>query len=181
MNSDNLQIVRLLKGDDTRQQGFTLMVDRYTERLYWHIRRMVVDHEDARDLLQETWIKAYDALDTFKGDAAELPAWLYKIATNMALGLLRRKYRRPLFFFGDDRPSLLERLTENASESAESIETRFQQALLSLPTKQRTVFNLRYYDELSYAEISRITGMSEATLKTNYHYAQKRIKELMTE
>lgn len=178
---DNRDIVRMLRADETRQQGFTELVNGYTERLYWHIRRMVVDHEDARDLLQETWIKVFSSADSFRGDGSELTAWLYKIATNLSVSLLRSKYRRPLSFFGDAGSRLLEKFAETTTESADSIETRFQQALLSLPTKQRTVFNLRYYDELSYSEISRITGMSEATLKTNYHYAQKRIKELMTQ
>ena len=179
MNTDNRDIVRMLKDDETLQQGFTEMVNLYTDRLYWHIRRMVVCHEDAADLLQETWIKVFGSIGSFKGDGPELTAWLYKIATNLSIGLLRKRYRRPLSFFDDTGSRLLERFAETTAESADSIETRFQNALLTLPTKQRTVFNLRYYDELSYAEISAITGMSEATLKTNYHYAQKRIKELM--
>ena len=159
---------------------FAALADAYTEPLYWHIRRMVVVHEDAQDLLQEMWIKAYRHIDGYKGGRAEIRAWLYRIATNLCLSHLKRRYERRFIFFGDEKTNILDRFSETISEPSESVEVRFQQALLSLPTKQRTVFNLRYYDELPYAEISRITGMSEATLKTNYHYAQQRIKELMT-
>lgn len=180
MAIDNNDILRMLKSPELRNDGFDALIHAYTQRLYWHIRRMVVVHDDAADLLQETWIKVFDGMDSFRGGGEELTAWLYRIATNNCLGMLRHKYRRPMMFFDDPNSRLLEKFAETESESAESMEHKFQQALLSLPTKQRTVFNLRYYDELSYSEISRITGMSEATLKTNYHYAQKRIKELMT-
>lgn len=180
MAIDNNDILRMLKSPELRNDGFDALIHAYTQRLYWHIRRMVVVHDDAADLLQETWIKVFDGMDSFRGGGEELTAWLYRIATNNCLSMLRHKYRRPMMFFDDPNSRLLEKFAETESESAESMEHKFQQALLSLPTKQRTVFNLRYYDELSYSEISRITGMSEATLKTNYHYAQKRIKELMT-
>ena len=163
----------------TGRAEFTALTDAYTEPLYWHIRRMVVVHEDAQDILQETWIKAYRHMAGYRGGKAEIRAWLYKIATNLCLSHLKRRYERRFLFFGDEKQNILDTFAECISESAESVEVRFQQALLKLPTKQRTVFNLRYYDELPYAEISRITGMSEATLKTNYHYAQQRIKELM--
>ncbi|MCH5331185.1 MAG: RNA polymerase sigma factor [Alistipes sp.] len=179
MAIDNNEILRMLKSPELRNEGFDALVHAFTQRLYWHIRRMVVVHDDAADLLQETWIKVFDGIGSFRGSGAELTAWLYRIATNNCLSMLRHKYRRPLMFFDDPGSRLLERFAESEGESSESIESKFQKALLSLPTKQRTVFNLRYYDELSYAEISRITGISEASLKTNYHYAQKRIKELM--
>ena len=181
MAIDNNDILQMLKSNDRQADCFDALVHAYTQRLYWHIRRMVVVHDDAADLLQDTWVKVFDSIGSFRGDAHELTAWLYRIATNLSLSMLRQRYRRPMMFFDDPNSRLLEKFSEVTAESADNIETRFQQALLSLPTKQRTVFNLRYYDELSYAEISRITGMSEATLKTNYHYAQKRIKELMTQ
>lgn len=181
MTIANDDILRMLKSSELRNDGFDALVHAYTQRLYWHIRRMVVVHDDAADLLQETWIKVLDNIGSFKGGGQELTAWLYRIATNLCISALRSKYRRPLMFFDDPGSRLADKLAETEGMSSESIEYRFQQALLSLPTKQRTVFNLRYYDELSYADISRITGMSESTLKTNYHYAQKRIKELITQ
>lgn len=180
MKIDNGCIVRMIADGATRQAGFAAMAEAYTEPLYWHIRRMVVAHEDAEDLLQETWIRAFRNIDGFRGDGDSLRAWLYRIATNLCISHLKRRYERRILLIGNERHSLLDRFSECISEPPDSVEARFQKALLSLPTKQRTVFNLRYYDELPYAEISRITGMSETTLKTNYHYAQQRIKELMT-
>ncbi|MBP3483072.1 MAG: RNA polymerase sigma factor [Alistipes sp.] len=179
MKIDNKSIVPAA-GGVVGQAGFSALIDTYTEQLYWHIRRMVVVHEDAQDILQEMWIRAYRHIGSYKGSRAEIHSWLYKIATNLCLRHLKRKYERRFIFFGDEKTNILDRFSECISEPPDSVEARFQKALLSLPTKQRTVFNLRYYDELPYAEISRITGMSETTLKTNYHYAQQRIKELMT-
>lgn len=177
MSIDNAEIVRLIADEATRSDGIARMVDAYTEPLYWHIRRMVVVHEDSEDILQEMWVKIFRRLGTFRGGEGELRAWIYSIATNLCLTHLRRKWRWS--FVGMD--GIGAKLAQSVAESAESIEARFQKAILSLPAKQRLVFNLRYYDELAYKEISDITGLSEATLKTNYHYAQQRIKELMTQ
>lgn len=156
------------------------MVEAYAEPLYWHLRRMVVLHEEAEDLLQEVWIKVFSSLDGYRGDGDGLRAWCYRIATNAALDRLRRRYRWRFVTLDKVGHALLQEFAHEAGDSAESIEGRFQQALLTLPTKQRLVFNLRYYDELAYREISRITGISEASCKTSYHYAQQRIKEIMT-
>ncbi len=176
---ENVEILRLLTDHEKQSEGFALLVEAYTEPLYWHLRRMLVVHEDAEDVLQEVWIKVYVAIDGYRGDADGLKAWCYRIATNTALDRLRQRCRWRFVTLDGVARELSETLMQQAGESAESIEVRFQQALLLLPTKQRLVFNLRYYDELSYDEISRVTGMSEGTCKTNYHYAQQRVKELM--
>ncbi len=176
---ENVEILRLLTNSERRSEGFALLVDAYTEPLYWHLRRMLVVHEDAEDVLQESWVKIFAGVDNYRGDADGLKAWCYRIATNTALDRLRRRCRWRFVTLDGIGRELSEELMQQADESTESIEVRFQQALLSLPTKQRLVFNLRYYDELSYDEISRVTGMSEGTCKTNYHYAQQRVKELM--
>ncbi len=181
MSIDNAEIVRLIADGATRSDGIARMVDAYTEPLYWHIRRMVVVHEDSEDILQEMWVRIFRRLDSFRGGAGELRAWIYSIATNLCLTHLRRKWRWSFVGMDGIGAKLAQSVADAATESAESIEARFQKAILSLPAKQRLVFNLRYYDELAYKEISNITGLSEATLKTNYHYAQQRIKELMTQ
>ena len=173
------EIFRLLTDSDRRSEGFALLVDSFTEPLYWHLRRMVVVHEEAEDVLQDVWIKIYSSIETYRGEADGLRSWCYRIATNAALDRLRRKCRWKFVTLDSVGRELVEDLTHEVGELADSVEVGFQQALLALPTKQRLVFNLRYYDELDYSEISRITGISEGACKTNYHYAQQRVKEKM--
>lgn len=152
----------------------------YGKRLYWHIRRIVVSHDDAEDVLQETFLRIYDKAGSFRGDGSSLLAWCYRIATNEALQLLRRRAR--LFQSLDSVSAELSRkLAEECAPDADRMSVLFQQAVLRLSTQQRIVFNLRYYDELTYAEISRITGKSENSLRTNYSYAVNKIKEYLKE
>lgn len=177
---ETTEIFRLLTDRARRSEGFALLVETFTEPLYWHLRRMVVVHEEAEDALQEVWIKVFSSFDMYRGEAEGLRSWCYRIATNAALDRLRRRCRWRFVTLDSVGCELSESLTHEVGESADEIEVRFQQALLALPTKQRLVFNLRYYDELDYSEISRVTGISEGACKTNYHYAQQRVKELMT-
>ena len=152
----------------------------YGKRLYWHIRRIVVSHDDAEDALQETFLKIYEKAGSFRGDAGSLLPWCYRIATNEALQMLRRRAR--LFQSLDSvSAELAGKLAEECAPDADRMSVLFQQAVLQLSTQQRIVFNLRYYDELSYAEISRITGKSENSLRTNYSYAVNKIKEYLKE
>ncbi len=180
MTVANAEILRLLADSDRRNEGFALLVEAYTEPLYWHLRRMVVVHEEAEDALQEVWIKIFASLDDYRGDGDALRAWCYRIATNAAIDRLRRRCRWRFVTIDNLGRELAGLVTYEESESSESVEVKFQRAILSLPAKQRLVFNLRYYDELTYDEISRVTGISESSCKTNYHYAQLRVKELMT-
>lgn len=161
--------------------GFDLLIEQYGERLYWHIRRIVVQHEEAEDLLQDTFVRAYEMREQFRGDTeSSLKAWLYKIATTIALKALRRR-RHGIFASIDSvRGDLLATYEHEIDPSADEMLVRLQRAILALPTKQRLVFNMRYYDELPFEQISEITGDSVSTLKTNYHYATKRIKEDIT-
>ena len=179
MTIEATEIFRLLTDPTRRSEGFALLVDAYTEPLYWHLRRMVVVHEEAEDTLQEVWIKVFSSVDSFRGGAEGVRALCYRIATNAALDRLRRRCRWRFVTLDSVGRELSEELAHEVGESGDSIELRFQQALLALPTKQRLVFNLRYYDELDYSEISRVTGISEGACKTNYHYAQQRVKEMM--
>lgn len=150
----------------------------YGKRLYWHIRRIVVAHDDAEDALQETFLKIYNKAVSFRGDGKSLLPWCYRIATNEALQLLRRRAR--LFQSLDSASAELEgKLAEECAPDADRMSVLFQHAVLQLSTQQRIVFNLRYYDELSYAEISKITGKSENTLRTNYSYAVNKIKDYL--
>jgi len=160
-------------------QGILDIVTRqYGSRLYWHIRRLVVSHHDAEDALHETFIKIFTKADTFKGDSLE--AWCYKIATNEALMTLRRRTHafQSLDSLNGELANLV--VMESAPDADRSA-VLFQQAIMQLSTQQRIAFNLRYYDELPYDQISAITGKSEGSLRTNYHYAVEKIKEYLKE
>ena len=172
MEQRNLQ--QMLKDPASRESAFRLLMQQYGESLYWHIRRIVVGHEDAEDVLQETCIKIFSKIDSYKGDG-ELRAWIYRIATNEAISSLRRQTR--LFQSIDDlSPKLTSQLEAETPLNADAAEVLFQKALLTLPTQQRIAFNMRYYDEMSYDEIARVTGKNVGTLKTNYHFAVEKIK-----
>ena len=139
---------------------------------------MVVNHEDAEDVLQETFAKAYTSIADFRGDSeSSLTAWLYRIATNVAINVLRRRKKWAFSSLDSVRGDLLATFEHEIDPSADEIVVRLQKAILALPTKQRLVFNMRYYDELSFEQISQATGDSVSTLKTNYHYAVKKVKE----
>lgn len=171
------EILSMFREQSNRSKGFSLLMSTYKERIYWHIRRLVVSHEDAQDVLQETFIKVYNNLDNFAGES-KLYTWLYRIATNECLRHLRNK-KRFLMSFDKVNEKLINKLHDTCPENGDKILVRFQEAILRLPEKQRLVFNMRYYDELSYEDISRIMNCSVAALKTNYHYASSKIKEFM--
>lgn len=163
----------------TKEVGaFDQLIEQYGDRLYWHIRRIVVQNEDAEDVLQETFTRAFLSIDGFRGDTeGSLTAWLYRIATTLSIKVLRRRKRGIFSSIDSVRPDLLATFEHEVDSSADEILVRLQKVILALPTKQRLVFNMRYYDELSFEQISQITGDSVSTLKTNYHYAVKRVKE----
>lgn len=170
---------QLLHDPAQRDEGFRMLMKQYGQALYWHIRRIVVGHDDAEDVLQETCIKIFNSIDSYKGDGT-LVTWLYRIATNEALQHLRRQTH--LFQSIDTMgPVLAEKLQAESPLDSNEVVLLFQQALLTLPTQQRIAFNMRYYDELSYEEIASVTGKSVSTLKTNYHYATQRVKDYIKE
>ncbi|WP_242917436.1 RNA polymerase sigma factor [Pontibacter liquoris] len=171
------EILSLFREQSTKSNGFTLLMNKYNERIYWHIRRLVVSHDDAQDILQETFINVYNGLDGFAGDSG-LYTWLYRIATNECLRLFRNR-KKFLVSEKEVNKKLINQLYESSAIDAEEILLKFQEAILRLPEKQQLVFNMRYYDELTYEEISQVLNSSVATLKTNYHYASSRIKEYM--
>ena len=159
-------------------EAFDRLIEQYGDRLYWHIRRVVVQHEDAEDALQETFTRAYLSIGDFRGETdSSLTAWLYRIATSAAIKSLNKRKRWVFSSIDSLRGDLLATFEHELDPSADEIVVRLQRAVLELPTKQRLVFNMRYYDELSFEEISQATGQSVSTLKTNYHYAVQKIKE----
>ena len=157
------------------KDGFRILMKQYGHQLNWHIRRIVVGHEDAEDILQEVCIKIFESIKTYRGEG-DITAWIYRIATNESLRHLKKQTH--LFQSIDTLGNTLtEKLETETSMDSHSVEVLFQKALLTLPTQQRIAFNMRYYDELSYDEISQITGKKIGTLKTNYHYATDKIKQ----
>lgn len=169
-------LTEALRDTATRNEAFDRLTAAMLRPLYWHIRRLVVIHEDAEDACQECFVKAYDNIGSFRGSADELRAWLYRIATRAALTQLRR--RRRSFFTPLDEVGreLAGRVADEAGPDADQALVRLHEAVLELPLKQRLVFNLRYFDSLPYAEIARILDQREETLKVNYHYAVEKLK-----
>ncbi len=171
------EILLMLQNHTLRDKGFSLLMDQYKERIYWYIRRIMVSHEDAEDVLQETFINAYRYAGSFNGKS-KIYTWLYKIATNECIALFRRNKKDELKMV-EISQQLENQLSEPATETSDAILMKFQEAIQQLPEKQRIVFYLRYYDELSYEEMEEITGSSVGTLKTNYHYATEKVKNYL--
>lgn len=175
MKIKDSEIIDLMQNQRSQEKGLRLMMDAYQSRLYWHIRRIIVDHDLAQDVLQETFIKAYQNFHQFKQDSL-LYTWLYRIATNESLQQLN-KMKRMQKSDADAEYHLMNLVADNATEDAEEIQILLQKAIQSLPEKQKLVFTMRYYDDLPYEELSKILEMSVGTLKTNYHYAKQKVEE----
>jgi len=159
-----------------RDAAFTALVEKYQKRLYYHIRRMVIDHDDANDVLQNTFIKVWNNLENFK-EQSQLFTWLYRIATNECLTFLEQLKRRKSTAFENVEQLLGNKLSSGKYFTGDEIEMKLQHAILSLPEKQRLVFNLRYYDEMPYEEMSKVLGTSVGALKASYHHAAKKIED----
>ena len=162
----------------TRRRAFEQSVRQYSEQLYWQVRRIVLNHDDADDVVQNALMKAWNSLDTFHGDA-KLLTWLSRIAINEALDFKRRQKSRPQLTDGgdDDLRSVARELEADRHFDGDAVEAQLQAAIERLPDVQRTVFQLRYYDEMKYSEISHITGTTEGALKASYHIAVKKITD----
>lgn len=164
------------KNPATKERGFTAIIKKYQEKLYWHIRRMVVEHEDANDVLQNMFIKVWNALDNFREDS-QLYTWLYRIATNESLTFLEQQKRRSSVSLSDVETGLGNKLKADKHFDANKLEWKLQMAIQQLPEKQRVVFNLRYYDEMPYEQMSKVLETSEGALKASYHHAVKKIEQ----
>jgi len=174
-NSDQ-QIKELLSNPDTQRRGFEMMVRQYSEQLYWQVRRIVLTHDDANDVLQNAFIKAWQALDSFHGDA-KLLTWLSRIAINESLDFVRRQKNITLVSADDADLGVADRLMADDYFDGDETSAQLQEAIASLPDVQRTVFQLRYFDEMKYSDISRLLDTSEGALKASYHIAVKKITE----
>jgi RNA polymerase sigma factor (sigma-70 family) len=175
VDQDN-DISRLLRTDVNR--GFKLIVERYSQKLYWHIRRIVILHEDANDALQNTFINAWKNIGEFRNESA-LYTWLYAIATNESLAIVNKRKRNNSVSL-DDIGSYLTNSAEGPTWfDGDAAQLKLQNAILKLPEKQRIVFNLRYFDEMPYEDMSKVLKTSEGALKASYHHAVKKIENLL--
>jgi RNA polymerase sigma-70 factor (ECF subfamily) len=176
--TEDSEILKQFSVAETRNQAFTLLVNKYKRRLYWHIRKIVVDHDDTDDALQVTFIKAWKGLDNFKQES-QLFTWLYRIATNEALNTLRQKNKLNSTSIHPIEYQLSKSLESDHFFKGDEIEMKLQQAILTLPEKQRIVFNMRYYDETPYEQMSQILDTSVGALKASYHHAAKKVEDFL--
>ncbi len=174
------QIAGLAADPNTQEEAFRYILKTYKERIYYHIRKMVIDHDDADDVTQEAFIKIWRNLDKFRGDS-KIYTWLYRIATNEALTFLQKKKKDHSVSIDDNEifVNYLESSKSDSYLSGDEIEIKLQRALLELTDKQRAVFNLKYFEALKYEEISEITETSVGGLKATYHFAVKKIEEYL--
>ena len=160
----------------TKEKGYTAIIKKYQEKLYWHIRRMVVSHDDTDDVLQNVFIRVWKGLENFREDS-QLYTWLYRIATNECLTFLEQQKKRSAESLNEIEAGLSEKIKADENFDANKLEWKLQLAIQQLPEKQRVVFQLRYYEEMPYEEMSRVLETSEGALKASYHHAVKKIEE----
>lgn len=175
--SDHL-LLAAFRNERSKDAAFTKLVRKYQERLYWHIRRMVVAHEDANDVLQNVFIKVWRNLADFR-EESNLYTWLYRISTNETLSWMEQQKKRTSISLSGDEDIFAEQLKAEKDFNPGKIEWKLQQAIQTLPEKQRIVFNLRYYDEMPYEEMANVLGTSTGALKASYHHAVKKVEAFL--
>ena len=176
-DSDNTEtLVERLRDPRTCREAFGDVVKEYSQSLYWQIRRMVPSHADADDILQNTFLKAWNSIENFRGDA-KLSTWLYKIAINESLTWLEQKRKQKNLTVDDESQALINLIEADPDFDGDTLSLELRKAIATLPEKQRLVFNMRYFDEMKYEEMSRILGTSVGALKASYHLAVKKIEQ----
>ncbi len=160
----------------SRERAYTTIIKKYQEKLYWHVRRMVVQHEDTNDVLQNVFIRVWKGLENFREDS-QLYTWLYRVATNECLTYLEQQKKRASVSLSDADTGMENKIRADTNFDAKKLEWKLQLAINQLPERQRLVFNLRYYDEMPYEEMSRILETSEGSLKASYHHAVKKVED----
>lgn len=174
------KLMSMFRDENSRNYAYNLIIRKYQQRLYWHIRRMVIVHEDADDVLQNTFIKVWNGLHKFK-EEAQLYTWLYRIASNESITFLNKKRKRFFIPMIDVENELSKSLINDEFYTGDEIQLKLQKAILTLPEKQRLVFNMKYYEEMKYEEMAEILGTSVGALKASYHLAVKKIENFIKE
>ncbi|RKR82325.1 RNA polymerase sigma-70 factor (ECF subfamily) [Mucilaginibacter gracilis] len=175
---DDAVILEKFQDERTRNEAFNLLLKKYQQKIYWHIRRMVVNHDDADDLVQDVFIKVWKSLLGFRSDA-QLYTWMYRIATNECITFLNRKKLKNNIPLDDVSHELAESLADSSYFDGDKAQLKLQKALLTLPEKQKLVFNMKYYDEMKYEEMSEVLGTSVGALKSSFHLAVKKIEAFL--
>jgi len=173
---EDQEILTLFENENTKERAFSFLVKKYQERLYWHIRRMLVNHDDTNDVLQNMFVKVWKSLANFRQDAS-LYTWLYRIATNESLTYLAQIKKRRAISISDHESLIANTLKAEKGFDSNKLEWKLQIAINSLPDKQKAVFNLRYYDEMPYEQMSAVLDTSVGSLKASYHHAVKKVQE----
>ena len=179
-NFNEEEILEQLRDPDTQRQGFAHLVNEYSERLYWQIRKMVYSHDDANDILQDVFIKAWLNIEKFRGDA-KLSTWLYKIAINESITFINRSKAKLNLSIDDADSFLLDKLEGDEYFDGDEAQLLLQKAIVTLPEKQRLVFQMKYFNEMKYDEMSDILGTSVGALKASYHHAVKKVESFLKE
>jgi RNA polymerase sigma-70 factor (ECF subfamily) len=174
------EIINKILDPKTKHYGFNVLVKTYQEKIYWLIRRMVIDHDDSNDLSQEVFVKIWRNISKFKGDS-KLYTWIFRIATNEALTHLRKKKRRFFIPIIDVENELASNLESDNYYTGDDIQLKLQKAILTLPEKQRLVFNMKYFEDMKYKDMSEVLDISIGGLKAQYHHAVKKIEKILKE
>jgi RNA polymerase sigma-70 factor (ECF subfamily) len=177
--TEELNLIKQLKSEDNKEAAFRELVSLYKERLYWHIRHIVKSHDDTDDVLQNTFIKVYKNMNTFKGDS-KLFSWMYRIATNESLTFIKKRARQLQITNEDFQQLAIDNLKADVYFEGDDIQHKLQQAIATLPEKQQLVFNMKYFDDIKYKDMSQILDTSEGALKASYHIAVKKLEDYLT-
>ena len=175
IQAEDEEILNKFRDEKTRNEAFNLLLKKYQQKIYWHVRRMVIDHDDADDLVQDVFIKVWKNLPGFRNDA-QLYTWMYRIATNECITFLNKKKQKNNISLDDVDYELADKLSSSDQYTGDQIQKKLQQAILTLPDKQRLVFNMKYFDDMKYEEISDVLGTSVGALKASFHLAVKKIE-----
>jgi RNA polymerase sigma factor (sigma-70 family) len=175
---EDAEILSKFQNEKTRNEAFNMLLKKYQQKIYWHIRRMVIDHDDSDDLVQDVFIKVWKNLANFRNDA-QLYTWMYRIATNECITFLNKKKQKNNISLDDVSYELADTLTDSTYFNGDAAQRKLQEAILTLPDKQRMVFNLKYFDDMKYEEMSQVVGTSVGALKASFHLAVKKIEAFL--
>ncbi|MFA6248507.1 MAG: sigma-70 family RNA polymerase sigma factor [Mucilaginibacter sp.] len=179
IQAEDEEILNKFRDEKTRNEAFNLLLKKYQQKIYWHVRRMVIDHDDADDIVQDVFIKIWKNLPGFRNDA-QLYTWMYRIATNECITFLNKKKAKNNVSLDDVDFELADTLSSSDQFNGDQIQRKLQEAILTLPDKQRLVFNMKYFDDMKYEEMSDVLGTSVGALKASYHLAVKKIEAFIT-
>lgn len=177
---EDQELLVLIGSSRTRDEGFRKLMTKYQERIYWHVRKMVLDHDDTDDVVQNTFIKVYRGIGSFRGDA-KLYTWLYRIASNEAISFLKKKKRKETDSMDEGDFSVADQLRADPYFDGSEAQLQLQAAVAGLPEKQKLVFTMKYYDEMTYQQISEVLETSVGGLKASFHHAVQKVKKHLSE